>query len=235
MVYIRNAQEGSSARARVLRQLGQGPAEPVPTSLAQVLRQKDKEISWLRQTNNRLTESQAEAEDAADAAKKQAQQAKEKLAKTKSKLTDLQDAYDTLEGVNQNLRQALEQAEARAEEAENQARLARVEAEQTSLVKVLEEELDASKRALDAQAQQVEDLQRSLSRVRGHLSLTQAALEEAEKAEAGLIAEITPAGVTLHGHLAEAEPEQITRALGQAFALLGMKGHASEALSRPES
>lgn len=235
MVYIRNAQERSSARARVLRQLGQGPAEQAPTSLAQALHQRDQEIARLRGTNDRLAEAQAEAEDAADAAQQQAQQAKEKLAKTKSKLADLQDAYDTLEGVNQNLRQALEQAEARTEEAENQARLARVEAEQTSLVKVLEEELKASKRALDAQAKQVEELESSLSRVRGHLSLTQAALEEAEKAEAGLIAEITPAGVTLHGHLVEAEPEQITRALGQAFALLGMKGHASEALSRPES
>lgn len=213
-----------------------------PTSLTQVLHQRDQEIARLRGTNDRLAEAQAKAEDAADAAKERARQAgiktrlaKEKLAKNKGKLTDLQDAYDTLDGVNQNLRQALEQAEARAEEAENQARLARVEAEQTSLVKVLEEEVDASKRALDAQAKQVEELESSLSRVRGHLSLTQAALEEAEKAEAGLIAEITPAGVTLHGYLAEAEPEQITRALGQAFALLGMKGHASEALSRPES
>lgn len=213
-----------------------------PTSLAQALHQRDQEIARLRGTNDRLAEAQAEAEDAADAAKEEAQQAKaktrqyqDKLSRTKRQLTDLQDAYDTLEGVNQNLRQALEQVEARAQEAENQARLARVEAEQTSLVKVLEEELAASKRALDAQVQQVEDLKRSLSRVRGHLSLTQAALEEAEKAEAGLIAEITPAGVTLHGHLVEAEPEQITRALGQAFALLGMKGHASEALSRPES
>lgn len=206
-----------------------------PTSLAQTLHQRDQEIARLRGTNDRLAEAQAKAEDDADAAQAQARQAKEKLAKSKSKLTDLQDAYDTLEGVNQNLHQALEQAEAKAQEAENQARLARVEAEQTSLVKVLEEEVDASKRALDAQAQQVEDLQRSLSRVRGHLSLTQAALEEAEKAEAGLIAEVSSKGVTLHGYLAEAEPEQITRALGQAFALLGMKGHARERLHRPES
>lgn len=138
-----------------------------------------------------------------------------RIKELESELDDTTESYDTLAGINEGLTQALVDMTKRAEKAEAEARALKVEAEQTSITKVLEEELAAERAKNTELTAKTKELQSKLTRSRRKA-------EEAHKADqehAGAAVTISTSGVELHGAYQQAPVEQIAGILNRAFEL----------------
>lgn len=150
------------------------------------------------------------------AAVAQALRAKDaRIKELESELDDSTENYDTLAGINEGLKQALVDMTKRAEKAEEETRALKVEAEQTSITKVLEEELTAERAKNTELTAKTKELQAQLTRSRRKVQDARKTAQE----HAGAAVTISANGVELHGTYARAPIEKITGTLNQAFEL----------------
>ncbi|MFW0181294.1 hypothetical protein [Rothia sp. P5766] len=150
------------------------------------------------------------------AAVAQALRAKDaRIKELESQLNDYAENYDTLAGINADLTKALAEAKDLTEKAEEETRALKVEAEQTSITKVLEEELTAERAKNAELTAKTKELQAQLTRSRRKVQDARKTAQE----HAGAAVTISANGVELHGAYQRAPIEQITGTLNQAFEL----------------
>lgn len=138
-----------------------------------------------------------------------------RIKELESELDDTTENYDTLAGINEGLTQALVEMTKRAEKAEEEARALKVEAEQTSITKVLEEELAAEQAKNAELTSKTKELQSKLTRSRRKVEEARKTAQE----HAGAAVTISATGVELHGAYQRAPVEQIAGTLNRAFEL----------------
>lgn len=127
-----------------------------------------------------------------------------------AQLTELTAERDSLVTANQSLK-TLHQVQERTI---NELRAKIVQVENPSVVKALQEELEACKKATAALAHRNAEISSELKVARGKLRRHQ-------DPDAGLVATIADDGVTMHGHLAEGSTyEQRAAVLNRAVNLL---------------
>lgn len=201
MVYDREARARKAAATQAREEQ---KARFVANIRAQVAKEFSGQISKLKEENQDLASRCKTLQGELDAAR--------------AELTAAYENYDTLVGVNENLRAALVQAE-------REARLARAEADSPSAVKALEELLEAEKQKNAKLTEHITGLKSQLARARQRIGAVRKEYEDALAGQDdGTVAVISSEGVELRGPYTEATVEQVAHTIDLAFRLFVEEG-----------
>lgn len=208
MVYNRQAR---ALQATTARSVEEQKARFAANVRAQVAKEYRGQLSKLKEENLALASQCKTLQGELDSAR--------------AELTAAAENYDTLDSVNQNLQEAVNQATDRAEKAEQEARLARAEADSPSAVKALEELLEAERQKNAKLAEHITDLKSQLGSARQRIGDVRQEYEALiESQDDGTVAIISADGVELRGPYTEASVEDIAHTLNLAFKLFVEEG-----------